>query len=147
MNPSSNLKRLKVAATRMPADLADWLLEGIAQWETGNANTLDKGLGLCQSGKQSVPYRTKVEQRKAHLSAALDHVEERCTRPGETKRDWPRYEALAKAIRRYQTRGHAAGYRKRGDLHQCIVDADSVGIGLPTTAPGIYAALRKPTND
>lgn len=133
---SDNLERLKAAAALLPADLCDWVIEGIHAWERGDSPHLEHGLGLVKSGKESIPYKARQETRNSFLRMAADCIE------SPHGREWPRYEAVAAAIRRYQTRGHATG--KRGDkLDTFINSANDVGIGLPTTAGGVYAALRK----
>ena len=100
--PSQLLIRLKThleIGERLPADVCDWLLYALNDFErSGNKKTLCASLGLRGSGKSSILTQLKIVRRNQHIYKAWQLIS-----LDNNFDDWNRTKRLVQYIARFET--------------------------------------------
>jgi hypothetical protein len=122
-----NLINLRRHLVDLPADLAEWLDEGINDYLIGSSPSLDQALCLCRPISGTVPANTMHQRRtrNRHLVSAAELLA-----PDGTA--WQRSGALLGAIRHYDLGGLPAG-----SVHDHIEAAYETGLRIPSSQVGL----------
>lgn len=140
---ANNLERLIVAleaGNELPADVAEWLLEGFLSFrESGGRDKLCSCLGLRGPGKRSLAGRAALEERNRWLRKAWHSM----SVSADTS-DWEKTIRLASTVRRF---GSIAWPRLRkgpppkDPIRQALFHAFRTDTAVPSTPRMLWAIV------